>query len=98
MLGRRRVQGRAVFCEQCLIGGDDGGACGHGRENERAGGLDAAENLDDDVCAARGERLEVVGQQAGVDPVARRGGIANAHPDQAKGCASTRGEVVGRLA
>src|SRR3954469_6417413 len=58
---RRLVQRRPVLGEQGLVGGDHGCATGHRLEQQRAGRLDASDDLDDEVDIldqARGVRRE----------------------------------------
>ncbi len=64
LLGRLE-QRRAVLGQQCLVGADDARAVLQRGQDQRAGGLDAADDLDDevDVCAAR-ETHRVGGQQS----------------------------------
>ena len=62
------VEGGAVLGEQRLVGGDDGGAVLERGGDERAGRLDAADDLDDDVdVAAFDQGGGVGGEQRRVD-------------------------------
>ncbi len=49
VLSGRGIQRRAVLGQQRLVGGDDRRAVLHSAQDERAGWLDAADDLDDDV-------------------------------------------------
>ncbi len=92
----RGIQGGAVLGEQRLVGGHDRGAVLHRPEDEAAGGLDAADDLDDDVGA--GDQLGRVGrEERGVD---RDVGAVLAEPadgdaDELEWRADPRPEVVG---
>ncbi len=72
----RLVEGGAVGGQQGLVGRDDARAGGHGRQDQRAGRLDAAHHLDDDVGTARGD-----GRRIGRDEVGRdaRTGLVQRH-------------------
>ena len=91
-----RVQGGAVLGEQRLVGGDDGGAVLEGGGDERAGGLDAADDLDDDVdVAAFDQGGGVGGDEGGVDALAHLGGPADGDARELDGGPDAGGEVVG---
>ena len=98
VLGGRGVEARAVLGEQRLVGGDDRGAVLHGAQDERAGGLDAADDLDDDV-GARDEVLGVGREQRRVDAEvgAVAAGAAHRDADDLERRADPGGHVVGVL-
>ena len=77
----------AVLGEQLLVAGDDRLAGLEGGEDEVAGGLDAADELDDEVDVG------IVDDRAGVvgEPVARRARWAGAWRGRAPRCGSPRG-------
>ena len=90
------VERRAVLGEQRLVGGDDGRAVLEGGGDEGAGGLDAADDLDDDVdVAAFDEGGRIGGDQRGVDALAHLGGAADGDAGELHRGADARGEVVG---
>ncbi|CAM5730020.1 hypothetical protein SMICM304S_03128 [Streptomyces microflavus] len=90
------VQGRAVLGEQCLVGGDDARAVLEGGGDERAGRLDAPDDLDHDVdVAALHERGRVGGDQCGVDALTHLRGAADGDADELHGRTDARREVVG---
>ena len=62
---RRREQLGAVVGQELLVGGDDGLARLERLEDELAGGLDAADHLDDDVDVGRGRDREGIGGELG---------------------------------
>jgi len=72
MLGGGGIQGRAVLGEESLVGRDDRGTVRHGAQDEGAGGLDAADDLDDDVGA--GDEIGGVGGEEGRVQCAPAGG------------------------
>ena len=72
VLGGRGVEGRAVLGEQRLVGGDDEAPCSMARRIRRAGRLDAADHLDDDVGPGD-QLLGVGGEQRRVDAGGRSG-------------------------
>lgn len=94
-LGRREER-RTVLGEQRLVGRDDGRAVLEGGGDQRAGGLDAADDLDDDVDVAPfDQRRRVRGDQGGVDALAHLGGTADGDPGEFQGRADPRGQIVG---
>src|SRR5439155_19439951 len=61
-------QGGAVLREERLVRRDDRGAVLEGRQDQRAGRLDAADDLDDEVdVLACGEALRIPGEQLAWD-------------------------------
>ena len=91
------VEGRAVGGEEGLVGGDDARARGHGRQDERAGRLDAAHHLDDDVGAAGSDAGGIGGDEVGRDAGAGLGSVAHGHRRQDDGRAHPLLEVLGAL-
>lgn len=90
------VEGCAVLGEQRLVGGDDGRAVFEGGGDERTGGLDAADDLDDHVDVAAFDQGGGVGRdQRGVDALADLGRAADGDPGEFHRGADPRGEVVG---
>ena len=95
---RRGVQGGAVLGEERLVGGDDRGTVLHGAQDERPGGLDAADDLDDDVGA--GDEVVGVGrEQRGVEAevAAVAAGAAHGDADDVHRAADPGREVVAVL-
>lgn len=90
------VQGGAVLGEEGLVGGDDGGAVLEGGGDEGPGGLDAADDLHDDVeVAAFDQRGRVGGDQRGVDALAYLVRPPYGHAGELDRGADAGGEVVG---
>lgn len=90
------VQRGAVLGEERLVRGDDGGAVLEGGADEGAGGLDAADDLDDHVdVTAFDQSGRVGGDQGGVDALTHLGGAPYGHARQLDGGPDARGEVVG---
>ena len=79
--------------EQRLVRGDHRSAAGERRKDERARGLDAAHELDDDVRAGD-ERLAVRGQQRGVNALARDRDVAHVDADDLERRANAGREIV----
>ena len=100
MLVGCREQGRAVLGEQRLVGGDDRGAGLQRGEDQRAGRLDAADDLDHDVdVVAGGQGLRVGGEQGWVDREVARAPPGATYRDagQLERAAHPGGQVVGVL-
>ena len=94
----RVEQRRAVLGEQRLVGGDDRGAGLQRGQDQRAGRLDAADDLDDDVDVVPGRQGRGVGgEQRGVDRqvAAVAGDPAYGDAGQLERAADPGGQVVG---
>ena len=90
------VQRGAVLGEEGLVGGDDGRAALEGRGDERAGGLDAADDLDDHVdVAAFDEGGGVGGDEGRVDALTHPVRPAHGDAREFDGGPDPGGEVVG---
>ena len=84
--------------DEGLVAGDDGGAGLEGCQDEGAGGLDATDELDDEVIAG-GDGGGVVGEElAGEVGVARGAHVAHGDAGDLQAGAGAGGEVVGLLA
>ena len=84
----------AMGGKQCLVAGDNGSAVLNRAQNERAGGVDATDELDNDIglCC---QCLEVVSQERSVDlRVARRIDVAHADADEFEFITGTLSEVL----
>ena len=94
-----REQGAAVLGEQGLVGRDHAGAVLERGEDQRAGGLDAADHLDHDVDVVAGDQgLGVGGEQVlGQVDVARQAEPAYGDAGQLDRGADARREVAGLL-
>ena len=93
----RRVQLRPGRCDQGLVGGDHRGAALEGAEDQLSRGVEAAEQLDDEVRAGVEQRLEVVGEQLGPDARTLAGRLAHPDPRDDQPSADPRCQVVGLL-